>query len=348
MIRPRSRIVAALMLGGVLAWSGALAADRETLAINQILLADFPTLQAYVTVTDANGAAVAGLGVEAFEISEDGERAATQAVAPVRSVGAPMAVVLAIDRSGSMRGAAIQQALAAAEVFVKEMADGDLVGLVSFDDKVTVLSPPTADRQSVLKLLAGIKLGRDTALHDAVAEAVKLLGAIKIQRRAVVVLTDGKENRSKTTLDVLTRAAREARVPVHTVGLGGDVDAKALARLATDTGGLSYFASDPQKLVELYRRIGEVLRNQYVVTFRSPGQLDKRWHRVVISATVRDKILQANLPYLATLDGGANMTAAVAYRSSRQRSLMPLIAGTLGALIVVLSVAIVVVARRRQ
>lgn len=275
------------------------------LAVNQLDFSRHPELHAYVSVTDAERRPIAGLRETAFAVVVDGQPVPVSRLESVRSLREPMTVVLALDRSGSMRGEPIRQARAAAESLIKQLDERDHVGLVGFDDRVAVLAPPTREHGTAIEAVQAMGLGRDTAMNDAVLEAVKQAAPTRTRRKAVVLLTDGKENRSKAGLDEVIEAARRERVVVHTVGLGGQIDRRALRRLAEGTGGVALESRDPRSLVGLFEQIGGFLKNEYRVSFRAPGALDERWHELVVTVDVASLKGEVRLPYrMAAGTGG--------------------------------------------
>ena len=315
------------------------------LTLNQINIERFPQIKIYLTASDERGTPLKGLGIRNFSVQEDGKPVRVQGVFPLERGEEPLSVVLAIDRSGSMRGRPIRDARQAAADFIKEMREIDRVGAVSFDDQITIISRLSSDKGPLLKAIAKVTVGKDTALNDAVMESLTLLSPFT-GRRAVVVLTDGKENRSKASRKEAIDKARAIGVPVITVGLGAEVDASALKAIASRTGGRSFFAQESSELPSLYRAIAQQLINQYRVTLRSQKSLDSGWHRLrVVVKTTRGKAEVERL-YLANLTPTMGTAALQAYR--KKTDLYTLMAIILGALAVALCAAIIVVAVGRS
>jgi hypothetical protein len=92
-------------------------------------------------------------------VQEDGATAPVTGVVPLEQGDEPISVVLVIDRSGSMRGTPIRDARRAAVDFVGEMRVIDRVGVVSFDDYVTVISRLSSDKEALGKAIEGITVG---------------------------------------------------------------------------------------------------------------------------------------------------------------------------------------------
>lgn len=323
----------------------AAAKAEAILTLNQINIERFPQIKIYLTASDERGTPLKGLGRKNFSVQEDGKAMRVHEVFPLERGEEPLSVVLAIDRSGSMRGDPIRDARQAAVDFIKEMRGIDRVGAVSFDDHVTIISRLSSDKGPLLKAITKITVGKDTALNDAIMNALTLLSPFT-GRRAVVVLTDGKENRSKVSRKEAIDKARAIGVPVITVGLGAEVDASALKAIAGRTGGRSFFARKSSELPSLYRAIARQLINQYRVTLQSQKSLDSSWHRLrVVLKTTRGKAEVERL-YLATLKPQMGTAALEAYR--KKTELYYLMTIILGALAVGLCAAIIVVAVGRS
>jgi len=316
-----------------------------TLTLNQINIERFPEIGIYLTAADERGNPLKGLNVSHFTVQEDGGIARVHGVFPLEKGEEPLTVVLAIDRSGSMRGKPIKDALKAAKDFIKEMRGIDRVGLVSFDDRVTVISRPYADKGPLLKAIDKIKVGKDTALNDAVMKSLQLLSPFT-GRRAVVVLTDGKENRSKATREETIQEAFRMGVPLITVGLGKEVDVAALEAMAGGSGGRAFFAQESSELSDLYQAIARQLINQYRVTLQSRKSLDSGWHRLRVELKTAKGKAQVERLYLATLKPVIATGALKAYR--RGMHWQYLLAIILCTLAVALGTAIIVIAVMRS
>ena len=189
-----------------------------------------------------------------------------------------LAVVLAIDTSGSMReGDKIGKAKAAADGFVRAMRQGDRVGLVAFSDQPQVLQKLTTDHQRVLNSISGLDASGDTALNDAIVQASALLANEQGQQRNLVVVSDGKDDGSKASLDEAIAAATNAHVFVYTVSLpGGEQDPGALEKLATGTGGAAFEVTNADELEKQLASIRQTLASQYVVDMALPAGLGSR------------------------------------------------------------------------
>jgi VWFA-related protein len=317
------------------------------LTLNQVNIERFPEIRIYLTAADERGTPLKGLTVSNFSVQEDGTTVLMTGVVPLEQGEEPLSVVLAIDRSGSMRGKPIQDARRAAQDFVGEMRGIDRVGIVSFDDHVTVISRLSSDKGPLLKAIERITVGRDTALNDAIMKALGLLSPFT-GRRAVVVLTDGKENRSTATRKQAIDEAVEIGVPVITVGLGEEVDATGLEAIAGRTGGCAFFAQESGELSDLYRAIARQLINQYRVTLQSKKSLDSGWHRLRVELKTAKGKAEVERLYLANLKPSMGTGALETYRQRNERYYVAAIILCSVAMLLVAAIIIIAVERSQK
>jgi Ca-activated chloride channel family protein len=157
-------------------------------------------------------------------------------------------VILVVDTSGSMQGEKLANVKQALQTFIQQIpTDEERVGLVAFSSNVYLdIQPETlkVGRDRLLETIDGLQSRGDTALLDAVDTAYNDLQAMNDTERinAIVVMTDGLENNSRTTLNRLTNQMRNGNntgvpVIVFAIAYGGDADKGMLTTLAESTGG---------------------------------------------------------------------------------------------------------------
>lgn len=232
---------------------------------------------AVVSVADSSGRPVLGLTDENFTARIEGSPIAIGDVTPAVNSDIGVAVVLAVDVSGSMEGEPLVQARAAARTFVEGLAPIDSVALVTFGDDAVPVLVFTADGDAVFAALDTLQTaGGDTALYQATSVSAYVAASAQTQRKAVVLLSDGVDfgNRSAVSREESLAHATAVGVPFFAVGLGKDIDGAYLEALAQGTGGQFLETPTSQGLSDLFRAIGDSLRSQYVVTLR-PGSLDR-------------------------------------------------------------------------
>lgn len=143
-------------------------------------------------------------------------------------------LVVAIDTSRSLTPAALAATLAAVGRTLEALPAEAQVGVLAFDDAPRWLAEPGSSPAAARARLAELKpQGRYTLLHDALFEAARRLE----HGGAVLLLTDGRDENSATTVEDIARRCEAQKVRVLTVGVGPRIEDKALRRLALVTRG---------------------------------------------------------------------------------------------------------------
>ena len=211
-----------------------------------------------------------GLISKKVSVSIDGSAVpATVTTAAQSSVA--RSVVLVIDTSGSMAGSGIAGAKSAADTLVQALPADVQVGLVSFADRVTVASPLTMDRTAVKKAIDSLQAGGETALYDGVQAGLRTLGTSG--QRRVVVLSDGADTTSKTSLSAVIREATSSRVAVDAVGFRTqDSQQSTLGQLTSATGGVLYAANDAAGVAAAFSSVARSFVTQVYVDATVPAK----------------------------------------------------------------------------
>jgi tight adherence protein B len=187
-------------------------------------------------------------------------------------------LVLAIDRSRSMEGQALADAIAGARSFVAEKAGADRVGIVGFGRRavrLTGFSSATIDADEALRTLA-LDSKQGTALYDAVVLGSGALATEPLDGRVLIVLTDGDDVSSKATLEAAASAARRAHVSVYAIGIQSkDFSPAPLEQLAAATGGSYFPATSTAALEQIYAAVADQLQRTWRLSYLTaarPGE----------------------------------------------------------------------------
>lgn len=225
--------------------------------ISGILGAQEATLM--VTVVDERTAeTVTGLGPDRFVV-QDGDTPLR--VASVSEPRGPLDVLLLVDTS--LAGQAVRQI---AEALVEELGEGEAMAVVGYDEGAELLQDFTEEKQFLRKALDRVEYGGLPRVHDALFASVDGGFENSLNRRAVVVLSNGVIARSRVVDAEVLEVARAKRVSVYPIFTRGD--ARGLfRRFALRTGGAS-FAARRLKLAprNLASRVFEAMRSPYELT----------------------------------------------------------------------------------
>lgn len=195
-----------------------------------------------------------------------------------RNLGRQKSVVLVVDRSQSMAGQAIADAAAAARGFVAAKPAGDRISVVAVASKAQTLtgfSSATIDADSALRTVEVDRV-MGTALYDSVVMSAEALAEEPEQGRVIILLTDGQETTSESSLDAAIRAARGAGAAVYPIGIeSADFRPDPLVRLARETGGTYHAAATTAALAGAYSRIADELSRTWRFSYQTaarPGE----------------------------------------------------------------------------
>ena len=243
-----------------------------------------PQIEIVVGALDPTGKPLLGLTANDFSVYEDDKPIAIQTATGITDSNIPLLSVLVIDTSLSMAGVPLADAKAAANQFVDQVRDIDQLALITFNSTVTVLQPPTQDKALIKTKINALTAHDETALYDAIAQAVKTAQGVTVQRRAIVLLTDGAEygGLSKTGRDEAFQLANKAGIPVFTIGLGYGMDEAYLKAVADNTGGQFYRSPKAEDLYAIYGTIGKLLRSLYVLTIQTKLPADGTTHKIKV------------------------------------------------------------------
>jgi VWFA-related protein len=262
----------ALLLFGMFNTNTVAAAPGEpaSVQITQFDVSTFPVVKAYASVLDASGKPVRGIKRENVTIFENNQPMTIEHMQMAGENGKhePLNLAIVIDRSESMSGEKIARAKESVLRFISLMEPGDRASLIVFSDQVAELEPLTGDQEKLRKTVATIQPSGHTALYDAVAKGVASVQNVP-GRKAVIVLTDGIANRGALDINQAIAAAVKAYVSVSVIGLGKDVRAVRLERIATESGGSYFYTPSSDGLAEIYDAISSRIRNEYVITYRT-------------------------------------------------------------------------------
>jgi VWFA-related protein len=270
----------------------------------------------YATVRDRGGHLVTGLSQDEFAVYEDGVR---QQIRLFRREDIPVTVGLVIDHSGSMRSK-LSDVIAAARAFVQSSNRDDEMFIVNFNEFVSLGLPdsiPFINNPDTLeRAISKTPAEGQTALYDAVGLALNRVRTGSRDKRVLVLISDGGDNKSVSTQAEVLKMAGLSNTIIYTIGIFDDEDEDSnpqlLKRLAAATGGEAYFPARYDETVAICSRIAKDIRNQYAIGYTSTNAARNGSFRAVrVSAgspRLGKLIVRARTGYVA----GSELPAAVA------------------------------------
>jgi tight adherence protein B len=187
-----------------------------------------------------------------------------------QNLGKIKALGMLIDRSQSMRGKPLKDAIAAARSFVSAKNGSDQLAVIAFGSRPLTLSPFSTAKLDADESIAGISADKvqGTALYDAIVVSANQLKTNELPGRVIVVLTDGADKGSKHTIDQAIAAARAANAAVYAIGIEGDnFTPDPLMQIADKTGGQYHGASSTAGLAAVYAKIAATLKRTWRVQY---------------------------------------------------------------------------------
>jgi Ca-activated chloride channel family protein len=240
-----------------------------------------------VTVTDPMNRLVTGLEQEDFLVFENGGK---QQIRSFASEDAPISIGIVFDLSGSMTSKLIRAREAILQ-FIKTANPQDEFFVIGFNDRPELIEDFTSSVEDIQARLATVRSGHRTALLDAIYYSVVKMKDARHERKAVLVVSDGGDNRSRYTEGELRSQVRESDVEMYAIGIFDAYAAtpeertgpQLLNDLSEETGGRLFRVDDIAEMGDIAEKISNELRNQYVIGYR-PKDLtrDGKWRKVKV------------------------------------------------------------------
>jgi Ca-activated chloride channel family protein len=172
------------------------------------------------TVVDRSGRFVPGLQQSDFTVYEDDQQVDLSHFSAER---VPVSLGIVLDTSGSMAGEKIANARAAIERFVgRLLTPSDEVFLYGFSNEVERLQEWTSDPDAVSATLRRVRAVGGTAMYDAVLKAIPVAQRGRHRKKAIVLISDGNDTNSRSTMSDVRNAVRASEVLVYAVGIDGE------------------------------------------------------------------------------------------------------------------------------
>ncbi|MCS6773296.1 MAG: VWA domain-containing protein, partial [Thermoflexales bacterium] len=214
----------------------------------------------------------------------------------------PATLVLVVDYSGSLGRAAVDVVRNGVDIFMRDMtvsdpqvpeAQRDAVGILVITGPVEIGSDPrnlplseksevlpTTDRNLIRNTMSQLSPGQATPLYDAVYKSILIAGQAQSSRRAVVIISDGRDQGASRTFgaeDTLARAIRD-RVPLFTIAVGPSRSEEYLRRAAFETDAIFQRANDSEQLIQALGEVRRLLKTRYRLSLQAKLPPDGAQH----------------------------------------------------------------------
>jgi len=247
----------------------------------------------HAIVVDPQNHLISDLNRDAFNVFENGK---LQRMTSFRHENVPLALGILIDNSGSMRPKR-QKVNEAALNLVRSSNAQDEVFIVNFGEEYYLDQDFTGDVAKLKAALDKVQTSGSTALYDAiVASAAHIRRDARIQKRVLLVVTDGRDNASQESLDETVQQLQQADGPVVYViafvdeTKGASSTIHALQAISLNTGGTAYFPKDLDQVDAITKSIGYDIRDQYVIGYKSSNPMaGHAYHAIEVQASDGDR-----------------------------------------------------------
>ena len=226
----------------------------------------------HAVVVDQQNDLVSNLPQTDFHVLEDGKQ---QEITSFHQEKVPVALGILIDNSGSMRPK--REAVNRAALNLARSSDPqDEIFVVNFGEEPYLDQDFTNDVGKLQAALAKIETRGSTALYDAiVASAAHMKQGAGLQKRVLLVVTDGDDNASQDSVEEAVQQLQQKDSPVvYVIALLNPAKRpssaiRGLQDISHNTGGAAYFPTDVQEVDSITRGIASAIRNQYVIGYKS-------------------------------------------------------------------------------
>src|SRR5271166_2074103 len=240
-----------------------------------------------VTVTDPMNRLVTGLEQEDFQVLENNNG---QKIISFAAEDAPVSIGIVFDLSGSMTSKLIRARESILQ-FIKTANPQDEFFVIGFNDRPELIEDFTNSVEDIQARLATVHAAHRTALLDAIYFGLAKMKDAHHERKALLVVSDGGDNRSRYTEGEVRAQVREADVEIYSIGIFDPyaptpeerTGPQLLDDISSATGGRMFRVDDVDEMSDIAEKISTELRNQYVIGYK-PRDLtrDGKWRKVKV------------------------------------------------------------------
>jgi Ca-activated chloride channel family protein len=254
---------------------------------NERIRVDVNLVLVPLTVTDPLNRLVTGLDKDNFYLYENNGQ---QVIKTFSCEDAPVSIGVVFDLSGSMSNKVVRSRESIVQ-FLKTANPQDEFFVIGFNDRPELIEDFTSSVDDIEARLAMVKPGHRTALLDAIYFGLNKMKQAKYQRKALLVVSDGGDNRSRYTENEVRATVREADVQIYSIGIFDQYAPTTEERLgplllndiSEETGGRLFRVDDVADMADIATKISAELRNEYVLGYRPADEKhDGKWRKLKV------------------------------------------------------------------
>ncbi|HLG95702.1 MAG TPA: VWA domain-containing protein [Bryobacteraceae bacterium] len=253
---------------------------------------DVTTVQLDVAVLDNKGNFIPNIPRDKFRVLED--NVPQQLSSFSTNADAPMTIAMVVEFNAQFQQYWSQgwyETLVATYGFVQTLKPEDYLAIVAYDLKTEILTDFTTDRQKIQEAMQRLRIPgfSESNMYDALVDTAQRMSTIE-GRKAILLVSTGRDTFSKLTYDKARKALQEAGVPIYAVSLlqalrlmaepfMGDIQRmdflqadNQLNTFCRETGGQAFFPRFLAEYPSIYQTIAAALRNQYSIAYHPTNQ----------------------------------------------------------------------------
>lgn len=276
-----------------------------------------------VLVTDSKNRYIEKLTQADLEVYEDGKK---QEMSFFTKQNEPLSLGILVDTSQSMiENSKVEEARNAVRAIIEKSNPKDEICLMKFDERVAVLQDFTSDSKLLYEQVNRLKPFGGTALYDALVQGMKHINRkAKQLRQALILITDGIDQKSRNKLKDVLPVAQLTGIPCYVIGIyterereifaqkqeklelesGEFVDNPSIAmqNIADETAGRVFFPASEKELLPTALKIINELHSGYALGYYPPSSsLDGKYHSIVVTSKVKKYSVRARRGYVARI-----------------------------------------------
>jgi VWFA-related protein len=298
--QPAVRIALASALAALAAAPAALA-QKAALTVQQVEVSQktWPKSKAYVNVIGASGSPIQGLSADLFKVYEEGDKDSSRIlrVESLEQTQAGASILLVVQASGAMSTieAELKKALAA---FMNGLGEKDQIAVVAYGENAELICPFTDDKGACAGNVNKLAFsGKSFLLYDGLALALATFaqsgaagkgGAVQTSlpaAKAIIVISDGRDNGSGTDVEKIIADANKRRLPIHSVG-HSEMEQDSLVnveQVSQRTGAVYKAAPNTDDISKGLTVLKDFINKMYVIEWKTQLEHDGKDHKIDVA-----------------------------------------------------------------